>query len=109
MISIKASNEMYLRKMSPKTGCLYSEASIEPRSWSAADQSVASNPRSPSVFFLAFAGFVAPVPPLRAVIRGTRGMLRLPSPLGCGSRGVHRAAFLGLGGSLPQPARIVIV
>src|SRR5262245_24741935 len=41
--SSKAS-EMYLRKTRPRTTCLYSAASIEPRSLSAASQSFSSKP-----------------------------------------------------------------
>src|SRR5882724_6202664 len=43
-ISSKAS-EMYLRKISPRTTCLYSAASMLLRSLSAASQSLASKPR----------------------------------------------------------------
>ena len=41
---------MYLRKMSPSTTCLYSAASMLPRSVSAAAQRVVSKPRGPEPF-----------------------------------------------------------
>jgi 3-oxoacyl-ACP reductase-like protein len=47
-LASKAS-EMYLRKIRPRTTCLYSAASMLLRRASAAAQSVASNPRLPVV------------------------------------------------------------
>ena len=45
---------MYFRKISPRTTCLYSAASMLLRILSAASQSLASNPRfAPVSFFLA--------------------------------------------------------
>ena len=52
-ISSKAS-EMYFRKISPSTTCLYSAASMLLRSLSAASQSFASNPRVAPLPFSAF-------------------------------------------------------
>ena len=46
-------SEMYLRKMRPRTTCLYSAASMLLRSLSAASQSLASKPMLAEVFFLA--------------------------------------------------------
>ena len=42
---------MYLRKIRPRTTCLYSAASMLLRSASAAAQSLASKPRGPPVFW----------------------------------------------------------
>jgi hypothetical protein len=42
---LSKASEMYLRKMSPRTTCLYSAASRFPRSLSAASQSFSSKPR----------------------------------------------------------------
>ena len=55
--SSKAS-EMYLRKMRPRTTCLYSAASMWPRSLSAAAQSLSSKPRL--ALEVALADFFAP-------------------------------------------------
>ena len=51
---------MYLRKIRPRTTCLYSAASMLLRSLSAAGQSLASKPRSaPLVEFFGIIGVVA--------------------------------------------------
>src|SRR3954470_11716020 len=51
-------SEMYLRKMRPRTTFLYSEASMWPRSLSAAAQSLSSKPRL--ALEAALEGFLAP-------------------------------------------------
>ena len=83
-ISSKAS-EMYLRKISPRTTCLYSAASIEPRSASAMRQSSASWPVVAP--WVSAGGFGGP-----DVGRDTAGRARRPPSFDVAASPTRRAA-----------------